>query len=98
MAGVLALLHNSGLPERFRSDRNEFKSVEEHVKYIVDTALVRAEDSGVDGALAGCFDRFRAARQSVESNMPAFYTPSSARSPAASLQQRRGRGRRRRGY
>ncbi|KAK7757718.1 hypothetical protein SLS62_000096 [Diatrype stigma] len=96
VAGVLALLHNSGLPERFRSDRNEFKAVEEHVKYVVDTALVRGAD-GVDDALAECFDRFRAARQSVESNMPAFYTPSSALSSASSRRRRQQQQRGRRG-
>ncbi len=82
MAGVLALLHNSGVPERFRSDRDEFKRVEDHVRAIVDTALVPAGE-GVNEVLAGCFARYRAARQSVENNMPASYTPASAAAAAA---------------
>ncbi|RYP91409.1 hypothetical protein DL770_002454 [Monosporascus sp. CRB-9-2] len=63
-----------GVPERFWSDMNQFSEFEEHIKSIVDKALVPAGDD-VNEALAGCFVKFRAARQSVENNGPAVYTP-----------------------
>ena len=77
IAGVLAMLHNSGIPDRFRNDRNEFQRLEEHIRSIVDTGLIRA-DEDVHEALGTCFERFRAARQSVENNVPSLYVPAPA--------------------
>ncbi|KAI1107754.1 hypothetical protein F4804DRAFT_296996 [Jackrogersella minutella] len=77
VGGVLALLHNSGLPDRYRSDRNEFNKLEEHLKSIVDTALVPA-DQDINDVLAGCFDMFRDARQTVQNNIPAIYASAPA--------------------
>ncbi|KAI1470227.1 uncharacterized protein F4812DRAFT_257264 [Daldinia caldariorum] len=84
VGGILALLHNSGLPARYRSDRNEFYKLEEHIKSIVDTALVPA-DHDINAVLAGCFDMFRDARQTVQNNIPASYTaaPTSGKAPGA---------------
>ncbi|KAI1383161.1 uncharacterized protein F4822DRAFT_422325 [Hypoxylon trugodes] len=79
VGGILALLHNSGLPDRYRSDRNEFYKLEEHMKSIVDTALVPA-DQDINEATASCFDMFRDARQTVQNNIPASY----ATAPASS--------------
>ncbi|KAH7031133.1 uncharacterized protein B0I36DRAFT_362873 [Microdochium trichocladiopsis] len=73
ISGVLALMHNGGLPDRYRSNRNEFNKLEEHLKLIVDTALVPIDDS-VNDVLADCFHRFRVARQTVQNNIPATYT------------------------
>lgn len=71
-------MHNGGLPDRYRSNRNEFNKLEEHLKLIVDTALVPINDS-VNDVLADCFHRFRVARQTVQNNIPASYTtPSNA--------------------
>ncbi|KAL7628109.1 hypothetical protein AAE478_002306 [Parahypoxylon ruwenzoriense] len=80
VGGILALMHNSGLPDRYRSDRNEFYKLEEHLKSIVDTALVPA-DQDINDVLATCFDMFRDARQTVQNNIPASYTaaPSSSK-------------------
>ncbi|KAI1136997.1 hypothetical protein F5Y05DRAFT_389841 [Hypoxylon sp. FL0543] len=85
VGGILALLHNSGLPDRYRSDRNEFYKLEEHLKAIVDTALVPS-DQDINEVLAGCYDMFRHARQTVQNNIPATYTtytsaPTSSRTP-----------------
>ncbi|KAH6659845.1 hypothetical protein BKA67DRAFT_529975 [Truncatella angustata] len=80
-AGILALLHNSGLPDRYRSNRNEFAKVEEYLKEIVDTRLVLAEDSIVE-VMAACFDRFAAARLSVQNNVPQSYVPATSTSPS----------------
>ena len=65
VGGILALLHNSGLPSRYRSDRNEFYKLEEHLKSIVDTALVPA-DQDINEVLADCYTMFRDARQTVQ--------------------------------
>ncbi|OTB05456.1 hypothetical protein M426DRAFT_260613 [Hypoxylon sp. CI-4A] len=73
VGGILALLHNSGLPNRYRLDRNEFYKLEEHLKSIVDTALVPA-DKDINEVLAECFDMFRDARQTVQNNIPDSYT------------------------
>lgn len=62
VGGILALLHNSGLPGRYRYDRNEFYQAEEYIKAIIDTRLV-PEDQDIKEVMAGCFHRFRAARQ-----------------------------------
>ncbi|KAJ2980357.1 hypothetical protein NUW58_g6962 [Xylaria curta] len=74
VAGILALLHNSGLPDRYRWDRNEFFRVEEHIKAIVDTGLVPASQS-VNDALTECFGMFTTALQTVQNNTPSMYTP-----------------------
>jgi hypothetical protein len=55
-------MHNSGLPDRYRSDRDEFFKLEEHIKAIVDTGLVPASHSAND-ALAECYEIFATALQ-----------------------------------
>jgi hypothetical protein len=75
-AGILALLHNSGLPERHRSDQAEFDEVEDYLKEILDTGLVPANQT-LDQVLADCFDKFSEAKQTVAANVPSTYTPSS---------------------
>ncbi|KAI0599380.1 hypothetical protein F4775DRAFT_600186 [Biscogniauxia sp. FL1348] len=77
VSGVLALIHNSGLPYRYRSDRNEFYKLEEHLKSIIDTGLVPA-DQNIHEVLADCFDMFRSARQTVQDNIPASYKAGAA--------------------
>ncbi|KAH0431358.1 hypothetical protein CcaCcLH18_07092 [Colletotrichum camelliae] len=75
-AGILALLHNSGLPDRYRSDQAEFSEVEDHIKKVLDTGVV-PEDMTVDQALVQCFDLYWEAKQTIQANIPAVYTPSS---------------------
>jgi len=40
MAGILALLHNSGLPERYRRNSAEFSRVEDHLRYVAQHGAV----------------------------------------------------------
>ncbi|KAJ8119790.1 hypothetical protein ONZ43_g3339 [Nemania bipapillata] len=80
IAGILALLHNSGLPDRYRWDRNEFYKLEEHIKAIVDTGLVPAEHTTND-VLGECFEMFASAQQTVEKNTPSMYTPVTSPKP-----------------
>ncbi|KAI1812754.1 hypothetical protein GGS20DRAFT_599789 [Poronia punctata] len=89
IAGILALLHNSGVPHRHRSDRNEFHKIEEHIKSIVDTGLVPSTYS-VNDALAECFDMFATAVQTVQNNAPSTYTqaPGARPVPATSAGNR----------
>ncbi|KAI0185474.1 hypothetical protein EV127DRAFT_396931 [Xylaria flabelliformis] len=84
IAGILALLHNSGLPDRYRWDRNEFYKLEEHIKEIVDTGLVPATHS-VNDVIAECFDMFATALQTVQNNAPSMYIPAAnpSKPPAA---------------
>ncbi|KAI1433287.1 hypothetical protein GGR50DRAFT_509797 [Xylaria sp. CBS 124048] len=80
LAGILALLHNSGLPDRYRYDRNEFYKLEEHIKAVVDTGLVPIDQS-VNDAVAECFDKFATALQTVQNNNPTTYTVASSAKP-----------------
>ncbi|OLN97540.1 hypothetical protein CCHL11_01235 [Colletotrichum chlorophyti] len=75
-AGILALLHNSGLPDRYRSDEAEFAEVEDHLKRVLDTGVV-PEDMSVDQVLMHCFELYQEAKSTIAANIPATYTPSS---------------------
>ncbi|KAL0933184.1 C6 transcription factor [Colletotrichum truncatum] len=75
-AGILALLHNSGLPDRYRSDQAEFGEVEDHLKKVLDTGIV-PEDMTIDQVLIQCFDLYWEAKSTIQANIPAVYTPSS---------------------
>ncbi|KAF5691467.1 C6 transcription factor [Fusarium circinatum] len=81
IAGLLALLHNSGIPDRYRYDKSEFQKVENHIREVLATGIVRADQS-VQEALAKCYDRFEHARRTVEANMPSSYAPSSSNPPS----------------
>ncbi|KAI1770863.1 hypothetical protein F4818DRAFT_445800 [Hypoxylon cercidicola] len=81
VGGILALLHNSGLPDRYRKNKNEFYKIEEHLKAIMDTSVVPA-DKDLSEILAGCFDMFRDARQTVQNNHPASFTATPGKPPA----------------
>ncbi|KAF4445921.1 hypothetical protein F53441_10392 [Fusarium austroafricanum] len=74
IAGLLALLHNSGVPDRYRFDKAEFERVEDHIRELLTTGLVRADQS-VQEALAKCYDLFHHAKRTMEANMPATYVP-----------------------
>ncbi|KAM0242076.1 hypothetical protein ACHAP5_007474 [Fusarium lateritium] len=74
IAGLLALLHNGGVPDRYRYDKAEFERVEDHIRELLVTGLVRA-DKSVNEALSDCFDYYQHAKRTVNSNMPAAYVP-----------------------
>ncbi|UZP40760.1 hypothetical protein NXS19_008576 [Fusarium pseudograminearum] len=80
LAGLLALFTHSGLPDRYRYDKAEFERVEDHIREILVTGLVRAEKS-VNEALAECYDRYRHAKTTVEVNVPTAYIPSQSVHP-----------------
>ncbi|KAM0328127.1 hypothetical protein ACHAQA_005531 [Verticillium albo-atrum] len=73
IAGMLAMLHNSGLPDRYRINQAEFEGVEDHLKAVLNTGIV--EDSQtVDQAVMECFQFYRHTRAVVAANDPSFYT------------------------
>ncbi|PQE12299.1 c6 transcription factor protein [Rutstroemia sp. NJR-2017a BVV2] len=75
-AGLIALFNNTGMPDRFWNDWNEFEDVEMYVRELIETGLV---DTGKkkEEVVAGCFVRFQAARQTVRKNKPASYNGTS---------------------
>ncbi|PHH91649.1 hypothetical protein CDD83_10866 [Cordyceps sp. RAO-2017] len=72
IAGILALMHNSGLPDRYRYDMGQFEEIEDHIKELLDSAIAPA-DLTTDQILAECFDLFREAKATVAANMPVNY-------------------------
>lgn len=71
IAGLLALLHNSGLPDRYRYDMAQFEELED-LKELLDSGIAPAEQA-TDQILAECFDLFRASKSTVTANMPINY-------------------------
>lgn len=76
-AGIIALLHNSGLPNRIKQDWNEYAKVETFLEEIINTGLVGENETKVD-AVAKCWDMFSAAKATIEKNKPAVYTTASS--------------------
>lgn len=73
IAGLLAFLQNSGLPDRYRYDKSEFEALEDHIKEILDSGIAPA-DQATDQILAECFDLYQDAKATVCANLPANYT------------------------
>jgi hypothetical protein len=72
VAGLLALIHNTGLPDRYRHDMIEFEKVEDHIRKILDTCIVPA-DKTIDQVVAECFELYHNAKATVVANMPFTY-------------------------
>ncbi|KAK4143377.1 uncharacterized protein C8A04DRAFT_37569 [Dichotomopilus funicola] len=78
-AGLIALLHNSGLPDRYRMDKAQFVEVEDYIRELLDTGVVEAHMK-VEDVLGECYTRFAAARATVISNKPDVYAGPKAKS------------------
>ncbi|RDL40676.1 Uncharacterized protein BP5553_00655 [Venustampulla echinocandica] len=72
-AGLLALLHNSGLPDRYQKDWDEYDRVESFLRELMDTGIVMKSMSR-DEVVEYCYARFRRAKETIAKNMPAAYT------------------------
>lgn len=72
IAGILAMLHNSGLPDRYRYNQTEFEEVEDYLKMLLRTGVVE-ESMTVDQVLVECFNAYHEARAVTSRNDPAFY-------------------------
>ncbi|CAM1511493.1 Fc.00g090060.m01.CDS01 [Cosmosporella sp. VM-42] len=77
VAGILALIHNSGIPDRYRYDMAEYEEVEDHIKQMLETGIVLV-DKAIDQALAECYDMYHNAKATVGANMPVTYNSSQA--------------------
>ncbi|CRK11737.1 hypothetical protein BN1723_009489 [Verticillium longisporum] len=73
IAGMLAMLHNSGLPDRYRINQAEFEGVEDLIKAVLNTGIVE-DTQTVDQAIMECFETYRYTRAVVAANDPSFYT------------------------
>ncbi|KAF7960955.1 hypothetical protein EAE96_000626 [Botrytis aclada] len=72
-AGLIALFNNTGMPDRFLNDWNEFEDVEMFVRELIETGLVDT-DKTKEQVVAGCFVRFQTAKMTVRKNKPASYS------------------------
>lgn len=77
IAGLLALLHNTGLPDRYRHNMDEFGQVQDHIRGLLDTGIVPAEQT-VNQVLANCFDLYQNAKATVSANLPVNYNSGQA--------------------
>ncbi|CZR57893.1 uncharacterized protein PAC_07782 [Phialocephala subalpina] len=71
-AGLIGLLHNSGMPNRFRSDMNEYEKVVEYLQYLMRSGVVGVGETR-DDVIQKCFDMYGQARATVEKNQPGYY-------------------------
>tara|TARA_R110002060_G_scaffold47891_1_gene58890 strand:+ start:334 stop:786 length:453 start_codon:yes stop_codon:yes gene_type:complete len=77
LAGLLALMHNSGLPERYKNDWTEFDEVEMFLRELIETGIVQTGWSR-DQTIEQCYALYRRAKGTVTKNKPTAYTASSA--------------------
>lgn len=80
LAGFMALMHNSGLPDRYKNDWTEFDQVEMYIRELVDAGIVRKGWTR-DQVVEHCFSLYRTAKGTVAKNKPAAYV--STTGPAA---------------
>lgn len=78
-AGLLALMHNSGLPDRYKNDWTEYEKVELFMKELIASGIIREEVSRED-VIIDCYKRYAKAKQTVLGNKPSAYTPSASKS------------------
>ncbi len=72
VAGLLALMHNSGLPDRYKNDRNEFDEVENTMRELMETGILKAGMTR-DQSIEECFGLYRQAKKTISKNKPAAY-------------------------
>ncbi|KAG9233997.1 hypothetical protein BJ875DRAFT_28210 [Amylocarpus encephaloides] len=73
IAGLLALMHNSGLPDRYQKDWDEFDKVEAYMRELMNTGIV-LKDMTRDEVIEVCYANFRKAKDTIAKNQPAAYT------------------------
>ncbi|KAL2074145.1 hypothetical protein VTL71DRAFT_7923 [Oculimacula yallundae] len=77
LAGLLALMHNSGLPERYKNDWTEFDEVEMYLRELVETGIIQSGWTR-DQTIEHCYELYRRAKGTVTRNKPTAYTTSSS--------------------
>ena len=81
-AGLVALLHNSGLPGRIRNDWNEYDKVEMYLVEMMDSRIAEDGMSTAD-VIQTCFNKYSNARATVERNKPNYYSGAAPTGPGA---------------
>ncbi|KAH7409104.1 hypothetical protein BKA64DRAFT_664153 [Cadophora sp. MPI-SDFR-AT-0126] len=81
-AGLVALLHNSGLPGRIRNDWNEYDKVEMYLVEMMDSRIAEDGMSTAD-VIQTCFNKYSNARATVERNKPNYYSGGAPTGPGA---------------
>lgn len=72
IAGILAILHNTGLPDRYRYNQSEFEEVEDYLKMLLRSRVIE-ENMTVGQVLVEVFRAYHEARVTTARNDPAFY-------------------------
>ncbi len=81
IAGLLALMHNSGLPDRYKKDWSEFENVEMWIEEVARSGVVR-EGMSKEQVIEYGFGLYRRAKSVVATNKPAAYVGSGSGSIA----------------
>lgn len=76
-AGFIALMHNSGIPTRYRNDMDEWARVEIYMADIMESGVIQA-NMNKDDVIATCQGMYNAAFATVENNKPTSYVPTIA--------------------
>ncbi|KAM3456099.1 hypothetical protein MY3296_001968 [Beauveria thailandica] len=71
-ASILAFLHNSGIPDRYRKDMDELRQVEDHIKELLDSGIAPVTLSP-EQIIAECFDLYQDAKATMKANLPDNY-------------------------
>ncbi|KAM3511705.1 hypothetical protein MY11210_004662 [Beauveria gryllotalpidicola] len=71
-ASILAFLHNSGIPDRYRKDMDELRQVEDHIKELLDSGIAPVALSP-EQIIAECFDLYQDAIATMKANLPDNY-------------------------
>ncbi|CZS90055.1 uncharacterized protein RAG0_01188 [Rhynchosporium agropyri] len=79
LAGLLAPMHNSGLPERYKNDWTEFDEVEMFMRELVETGII-AGGWTRDQTIEHCYALYRRAKGTVTKNKPTSYKASGSAS------------------
>ncbi|KAH8595641.1 hypothetical protein B0O99DRAFT_622356 [Bisporella sp. PMI_857] len=75
IAGIIALMHNGGVPDRYKNDWVEFEKVEMFLEEVMYGGIVK-EGVTKEQVISESFDRFAKARATQAKNKSATYTKS----------------------
>lgn len=81
-AGIVALMHNSGIPDRFKNDWTEYEKVELFMKEVIGGGIVR-QDITREDIVADCYARYSKARETISKNKPSSYQATSLDPPGS---------------
>lgn len=79
-AGVLALMHNSGLPAKLKNDLGEFEKVEQHVRALIETGVIK-EGWSRQEVVADCWERYMKCRAAIGRNRVGYYKGAEGNTP-----------------